>query len=152
MLFRSYAGELGNSLKVSVCDDSSYSTWTYKGYFQSAPGTSAQALAAGGSDDELHVVVIDEDGKFTGTPGQVLETYGYLSKASDSVLNGQSNYYKQVLFNNSGYIYAIDPVDYSNTSTTWGLTSNTTFDTCGTQTMSLTMGANDDPEIGRAHV
>ena len=108
----------------------------------------AQATAAGGSADELHIVVIDEDGKFTGTPGQVLETFGYLSKASDAVLNGQSNYYKQVLFNNSGYIYAIDPVDYSNTSTTWGLTSNTTFDTCGTQTMSLTMGANDDPANG----
>ena len=100
-----YPGTLGNSLKVSVCDNSTdFTSWTYKGYFQSAPGTSAQASAAKGSNDELHIVVVDEDGKFTGVPGQVLETFGYLSKASDAVLNGASNYYKQVLFTQSKYV------------------------------------------------
>ena len=59
-----YAGELGNSLTVSVVDSASYSTsWTVNGvgvssYFGSAPSTSAQATAAGGTNDQLHVVVV----------------------------------------------------------------------------------------------
>ena len=142
-------GELGNSLKVSVCDNSSeFGTWTYAGYFQSAANTSSQAEAAGGSYDELHIVVVDEDGKFTGTPGQVLETFGYLSKASDAMLNGASNYYKQVLFNSSQYVYAVDPVDYSNTYTTWGKTANTTFARCGTINRSLDSGVDSAPSAG----
>ena len=44
-----YPGELGNSLLVSVCDNSTdFTSWDYKGYFQSAPGTSAQSELAGG--------------------------------------------------------------------------------------------------------
>lgn len=146
-----YPGALGNSLKVSVCDSNGFSAWTYKGYFQSAPGTSAQAHTAGGANDELHIVVIDKDGKFTGTPGQVLETFGYLSKASDAVLNGQSNYYKQVLFTQSKYVYAVDPVQYDATADTqssgyWGQTSDTTFiNMTGNTTITLTGGADDAP-------
>ena len=147
-----YPGTLGNSLKVSVCDNSTdFTSWTYKGYFQSAPGTSAQASAAKGSNDELHIVVVDEDGKFTGVPGQVLETFGYLSKASDAVLNGASNYYKQVLFTQSKYVYAVDPVQYANTANTqtsgyWGQASSTTFtQMSGNTTVSLINGSDASP-------
>ena len=141
---------MGNSLTVSVVDNSSsFNGWKYKSYFQSAPGTSDQATAAGGSADELHIVVVDELGKFTGVPGQVLETFGYLSKASNAVLNGATNYYKQVLFNSSRYVYAADPVDYSNTSDTWGSTIDTTFATVtGNTTLTLAGGADDAPSDG----
>jgi Phage tail sheath protein subtilisin-like domain/Phage tail sheath C-terminal domain len=146
-----YPGALGNSLEVSVCDSNGFSAWAYKGYFQSAPGTSAQAAAAGGSNDELHIVVIDQDGLFTGVPGEVLETFGYLSKATDATLNGQTNYYKQVLFNQSQYVYAVDPVQYSTTANTqtsgyWGQTSNTTFTLMsGNTTVSLVGGVDVGP-------
>jgi hypothetical protein len=122
-----YPGALGNGLTVSVCDNSAnFTGWTYKGYFTSAPGTSSQVSAAGGSNDELHVVVVDAAGKF-GTAGAVLEVYPFLSKASDASVNGASNYYKQVIFNQSKYVYAVDPVDFANTTATWGKTANTAF-------------------------
>jgi hypothetical protein len=123
-----YPGKLGNSLSVAVCaNTASFSTWTYKGYFTSAPGTSDYVKNAGGADDEIHVAVIDAGGLLTGTQGTVLETFPFVSKASDASVNGATNYYKQVIFNNSKYVYAVDPVDYANTHTTWGQNSSTTF-------------------------
>ena len=126
-----YPGELGNSIQVEVFDSANttlFNAWEFKTYFTSAPGTSSQAQAAGGANDEMHIIVIDVTGKITGTPDTVLETYPFISKASDSTMNGSSTYWKQVIFNNSKYIYAIDAVDYANTHTTWGSDSSTTFD------------------------
>jgi hypothetical protein len=115
-----YAGTLGNSLAVSVCaNTSTFSTWAYKNYFTSAPKTSDYADSVAGADDEMHIVVIDENGLFTGSAGTVLETFGFVSAASDATINGVTNYYKQVIFNNSKYIYSMDPIDYSTTNTTW---------------------------------
>jgi len=123
-----YPGKLGNSLSVAVCaNTTSFGTWTYKGYFTSAPGTSDYVSNAGGADDEMHVAVIDAGGLFSGTQGTVLETFPFVSKASDASVNGATNYYKQVIFNNSKYVYAVDPVDYSNTHVTWGQTGSTSF-------------------------
>jgi hypothetical protein len=124
-----YVGALGNSLQVAVCANTSlFSTWTYAGYFTSAPGTSSQCSAAGGANDEMHVAVIDAGGLFTGSKGTVLETFPFLSKASDNKnSSGNSGYYKNYIFNNSKYIYATDPVEYSTTNSTWGQTSSTTF-------------------------
>ena len=139
-----YPGTLGNSLSVDVCDNSTnFATWNYKSLFTSAPGTSDFVEAAGGSDDEMHIVVVDADGLFTGTQGTVLETYGFVSKASDASLNGATNYYKQVIFNQSRYIYATDPVDYSNTVSSWGQTGSTTFATLtSNQTVDLNYGSD----------
>jgi len=115
-----YPGVIGNSLKVEVCANTSlFSSWSYKSFFTSAPGTSDYAAAVGGSNDEMHVVVVDAGGEFTGQQGSVLEVYPFLSKASDASVNGASNYYKQVIFNQSNYIYATDPVNYSTTNATW---------------------------------
>jgi len=99
-----FPGALGNSLNVSVCSSSTqFSTWEHKSLFTSAPGTSDYTDALGGTDDEMHVVVVDEDGLFTGVKGTVLETFQFVSKASDAKINGQSNYYKQVIFDTSNY-------------------------------------------------
>ena len=142
-----YPGSLGNSLSVAVCSNTAtFSTWTYKGYFTSAPGTSDFVTNAGGSYDELHVAVIDSGGLFTGTQGTILETFPFVSKASDASVNGSTNYYKQVIFNNSKYIYATDPVDYANTNATWGSTSNTNFARLNSnQLISLTGGTSVSP-------
>lgn len=146
-----YPGALGNSLDVHVCANTSlFTNWTYKTYFTSAPGTSDYAASVGGSNDEMHVVVVDADGKFSGSQGTVLETYAFLSKASDASINGSSNYYKNVIFNSSKYVYAIDPPSYATTFTTWGTAAaNTTFANLTTnQQISLTGGEDALPANG----
>ena len=55
-----WAGTRGNSIKVEIADSATFASWANKGKFDRAPGTSASVAAAGGSDDELHVLVIDE--------------------------------------------------------------------------------------------
>lgn len=112
-----YPGELGNSLKVAVSANSlNFSAFPYGSYFQGAVGTSTYAAGVGGANDEMHVVVVDEDGKFTGVANTVLETFAYLSKASDARTDdGSSNYYVDVLRDRSQYIYAI-----GRGTNTWG--------------------------------
>jgi hypothetical protein len=147
-----YPGTLGNSLSVSVCDagQSPFSSWTYAGYFNGAPGTSQACTDAGGSGDELHIVVVDTNGLFTGVKGTVLEVWPYLSKASDSTdALGNSNYYKNVIFNNSKYVYAVDPVSYSTTSASWGLSLATTFASLSAATtIAMADGTDATPTTG----
>jgi len=105
-----YPGALGNSLKVSVCPavsgDAYFTGWTYASSFDGAPGTSAYADARGGLRDEVHVVVVDEDGEFTGVPGQVLERFAYVSLGSDAKTpDGSSNYVKDVINSLSEYVW-----------------------------------------------
>jgi len=149
-----YPGALGNSISVSLLDaGGTFSTWTVNSvgvssYFTGAPGTSAQGTAAGATNDELHIIVTDAGGLITGTKNTVLEVWPYLSKAFDAVDSlGNSNYYKNVLYRSSRYIYGVDPVDYANTVATWGQTmSGTTFRTVtGAQTYRLTKGADAAP-------
>jgi hypothetical protein len=122
-----YAGALGNSLKVSVwanTNQTHFDAWAYKSYFDSVPGTSAFVSSVGGANDEMHIIVVDEDGLFTGTSGTVLETFPFLSKASDAKDSvGNSNFYKDVLWRKSKYIYWTDHPDAVNTAITWGTTS-----------------------------
>jgi len=138
------AGALGNSLTVSVCDNSTdFATWTYKSYFPGAPGNSEYVTAAGGQKDELHIVVVDRGGLFSAAANTVLETYAYVSKARDASINGVSNYYKQVIFNNSKYVYVMDPPDYAGQSGTWGGLSTTTFtQLSGVSTLTLAGGVD----------
>lgn len=113
-----YPGSMGNSILVSVADSATFVNWEYKDLFNSAPGTSDYAASKGGSNDELHVVVIDTAGKFSGTPGTVLERFAYVSKGSDAIsYQGLNNYYANVIRNQSNYVYWMDhPVGV----TDWG--------------------------------
>lgn len=80
--------------------------WQYSPLFDRAPGTSAYASTRGGVNDELHVVVVDEDGIFTRTAGTVLERFAFLSKASDAKdANGEGNYYVDVINRKSQYVW-----------------------------------------------
>jgi Phage tail sheath protein subtilisin-like domain/Phage tail sheath C-terminal domain len=121
-----YPGTLGNSILVSIADSATFSTWAYKDQFQSAPGTSDFVASKGGLNDELHIIVIDAGGKFTGTPGATLEKYSYVSKASDAIsYQGLSNYYTNVIRNQSQYVYWMD---HAVGGTNWGTSAiNTTF-------------------------
>jgi len=70
------------------------------------PGTSNYATARGARFDELHIVVLDGDGKITGNAGTVLEKHLSLSKAKDAEFSaGSPSYWRKYLKNNSGYIF-----------------------------------------------
>ena len=70
------------------------------------PETSKFATEVGGFRDELHIVVVDIDGKVTGTTGALLERFVGVSKASDAKTSvGETNYYVNVVKARSEYIY-----------------------------------------------
>ena len=107
-----YVGALGNSLKVDVftanATASVFSTWAYKNNFAGAPNTTPFVATFGGSYDQMHIVVTDEDGIFTGTKGTVLETFPFVSQASDAQYDdGTPAYWRTVIRNSSKYIYAM---------------------------------------------
>ena len=79
-------GSIGNSIRVSLAGAAAYSAWTYADQFDSAPGTSDHAAARGGSNDELHIIVIDSTGIFTGVAGTVLEKFAFVSAATSVVV------------------------------------------------------------------
>lgn len=144
-----YPGALGNSLSVSVADNSSFATWTYKSLFATAPGTSSYTIKENGQatniKDEMHIVVIDTNGAFTGTRGEVLEKYAFVSKASDAKKSdGSNNYYKNVLNNSSKYIWW---TDHPASSTGWGsVAKNAAFSDLGVNgsiTRNLSGGVDD---------
>merc|ERR1711965_311533 len=85
--------------------------WEYYFQFSGAPTTSDDVSAAGGSLDEMHIVVLDEDGGITGTAGTILETFEGVSQAADAKTStGASNYYPQVIYQQSKFIYWIDHI------------------------------------------
>ena len=100
--------------------------WQYYDRVNAAPGTSPYASDRGGSNDEIHVVVVDEDGGITGKAGDVLEVYDSLSKASDAKTpQGDTNYYPDVIYNKGAYVYWMD---HHSSGTNWGsAVQGTTF-------------------------
>ena len=117
---------LGNSLKVAMADGNVWSNWTYSSSFDSSPSTSAYVSAKGGSHDEVHIAVIDEDGAWTGTAGTVLEKFAFASKAADAKsADGTSNYYRDVINTQSKYVWWMDhPTSVTGTGLSWGSTAN----------------------------
>jgi len=116
--------------------------WKYYDLFNKAPGTSPAVSAKGGSNDELHIVVIDEDGEITGTKGDVLETFEAVSKASDAKdAQGNVNYYPDVIYKSSNYIYWMD---HNSGGSNWGSAANgTTFtDVTAVSNVSLQSGSD----------
>jgi len=92
--------------------------WQYYDLVDKAPATSTYASNRSGVNDEMHIVVVDEDGGITGTSGEVLEVYDSVSKGSDAkTAQGDTNYYVDVLYNQSEYIYWMDHVA---TGSNWG--------------------------------
>lgn len=102
-----YPGKIANSLKVIIADGATWSQLTaaHKKLFEFAPGTSESAAAIGASNDEVHVIVIDDKGLFTGVPGTILEKYAFLSKASDAKgLDNAPIFFGNVINQKSQYI------------------------------------------------
>ncbi len=129
-----YPGALGNSLKVLAVDGAGWAIIKAKASsartndealflarFDSAPSASTAMQDSNGGattgNDEMHVLVIDEDGAWTNSPGDVLEAHGYVSKASDAKrIDGSNNYIGTVLRNESKYVWLGDPTEITETS------------------------------------
>ena len=123
-----YPGTLGNSLKVSIADANTFTQWAYTTNFTGAPSTSTSVAAMGGSLDEMHIIVIDEDGLWTGTAGTVLERFEFVSKAKDGKRDdGTKSFYKDVVNQQSKYIWwtghNANVVASSATVAAWGSTA-----------------------------
>ena len=120
--------------------------WRYYDSVGAGPGTSAFVSDRSGSGDEIHVVVVDEDGDVTGVPGQVLETYEKLSKAADAKTpQGDSNYYPDVIYAKSQHVYWMD---HNTSGTNWGSNaSGTTFTAVDTPTLESLSGGADGSSV-----
>ena len=119
-------GSTGGLTRVITNGSNVRRRWQYYDQVSGAPGTSPDVLAAGGSNDELHFVVIDTDGSINGTKDEVLEVYEKVSKASDSKdAGGSNNFYPEVIYRKSSFIYW---GDHNSNGTNWGSAkANTTF-------------------------
>ena len=144
-------GVWGDSLKISVCPTSTaFSTWTHASLFDSAPGTSDYVSNLGGSNDEMHIVVLDETGDISGTANTVLEIFPFVSKAVDGrSVTGEVTYYKDVIFRSSNYIYWM--AHHTATSgALWGAyaTGATWLSSEATTELSLGSGVDGAPAVG----
>jgi len=139
-------------LKRAVADDSRIKRrWKYYDSVDRAPGTSTFVSERSGSGDEIHVVVVDEDGGISGTPGRVLEAFSSLSKAADAKTpQGDINYYPEVIYNKSQFIYWMD---HNTSGTNWGSNaSGTTFTSVTTPTLESLSGGSDGSTITDAEL
>jgi hypothetical protein len=114
-----YLGADGNSLKVIAwasntawqadASNANSPNYTFANQFPFGPNTSpwlTNVSNGAKTGDELHIIVIDANGVFTGIANTVLEKYQGLSRLTDSSTPlGANNYYRSVLFNQSKYIY-----------------------------------------------
>ena len=122
------------------------------------PGTSQYAADRGGRFDEVHVVVIDGDGKITGNTGTILEKHLNLSKATDAEFSaGSTSYWRNYLKDNSAYVFGGDEPNSGITTTGFSsgftLATGTSWDqdaegvifsASGKQDFTLGNGANYD--------
>jgi hypothetical protein len=123
------------------------------------PGTSEFAAERNSRFDEVHIVVIDAEGKITGNAGTILEKHLSLSKASDALYSsGSPSYWRKYLTTASEYIFAgstplgITTTGFSeaetyelSTDNDWDQeTQDITFGCCGALDLPLTGGLNYD--------
>lgn len=141
-----YPGAVGDSLQVSmITAGTAFTTWAYKSLFDSAPSTSAYASAAGGTNDEMHVVVIDRVGVITGVAGTILEKFSFVSQARDAKkFDGSTNYYKEVINSTSKYIWWMD---HDTTLTKAGAIATETFVTASTPFTKSLAGGSDGTDL-----
>jgi hypothetical protein len=140
----------GAGLQTAIPDNSYIRRrWRFSDLFDGPPGTSDWSIANGrGENDELHVVVYDKTGDITGydvdVKGQrgssVIEVWSAMSKNSAAkTTQGGGNYYPDVIFRGSNFIYWTDHISGG---TNWGTDIATGTD------YTLVTGVNSDQLTG----
>jgi len=111
--------------------------WEFSDVFDSAPGTSSYALSNGSANDEIHVVVVDAGGEFSGTAGSILESYTGLSLASDAKTEqGAGNFWFNVINAQSQYLAAVNREIFTNAGETAASSVSDAFGGSGDTTIS----------------
>ena len=137
----------------NVVPDNSYikRRWKFYDLFDGAPGTSDFATNnARGSGDEMHIVVYDTTGDITGSVATaaggrtagVMEVYGNVSKNPVAKTpQGSNNYYADVIFKQSRFIYWTDHIS---AGSNWGTDTTTTYTSVIPITIDELSGGTDD--------
>ena len=137
----------------NIIPDNSYikRRWGFYDLFDAAPGTSAWATANGrGSGDELHVVVYDTTGDITGfdngvaggRTSSVIEVFSNMSKnPSAKTAQGSTNYYSDVIFAQSQFIYWTDHIS---AGSNWGTDTTSAYTSVIPITIDELTGGTDD--------
>jgi len=118
------------TLATDYTDVSFTRNWEYFNTVDKTIGTSEFVTNFGNTAalDEVHVVVVDHDGLFSGVPGTVIETYEGLSRANNAKSpDGATIYYKDVINQNSQYIWSV--VDRTNAVSNTALNVTTSTNT-----------------------
>jgi len=133
-------------LAANVTSASISRYWEYFNAVDVAPGISPYQSSQGNTTavDEMHIVVSDEDGKFTGVPGTILEVYKALSRATDAKTpDGETNYYKTVINQNSRYVWWANDRSGSVSNTALNIASINTIPLY----LSFNQGQDGDSEV-----
>ena len=122
--------------------------WEYHTLVDTAPGVSNYVSARNANTsvrDEVHIVIVDEEGKFTGIPGEILEVWPNLSVATDAKgEQGGSIYYRDVLNQSSRYVWSL--TDYMGGDKKSRDTSLTTT-LAGNKNLSFNYGTDGPSEV-----
>lgn len=122
--------------------------WEFADAIGIAPGTSDYALGRGGLNDELHIVVVDRGGEWTGIKGTVLERHAFLSKAGDAKSpDGSAIYYPAKLNKTSEYIRWTDHLP---AGLNWGSNANGTTFTAVDKPATYRLSGGRDVNVGSA--
>lgn len=115
-----YPGAIANGLEIYTASCGADLT-DYADYLKGTSLTGASSFSSRlsstdsqGSEikDEVHLVVVDGLGKFTGTKGAVLEVWEGLSVFPDALKeDGSSLYFIDVINANSSYIYVVESAE-----------------------------------------
>lgn len=147
-----YTTSVKLSERVSLISDITMDTvkrrWGFFNLFDSAPGTSDYVSDRNGAGesakDEMHVVVLDEDGDITGQKRSVLETFSNLSRATDGkTTDGSANYYKTVINNQSEWVWWSNDRSNAASATATNIAASTNEDPLY---LSFTSGAGEGAE------
>jgi len=82
--------------------------WEFFNTVEVAPGQSDYVRLNGNTSasDEMHIVIVDDKGSFSGTSGAILEVYSSVSRATDAKNNdGSTNYYADIINDSSNYVW-----------------------------------------------
>jgi phage tail sheath protein FI len=94
------------ALSTNFTSDNINRYWEYFNVVDNAPGTSDFVAARGGVGDQLHIVVVDENGRFSDNRGNILEVWPNLSRATDARGDqGSSLYYAEAINQSSRYVW-----------------------------------------------
>ena len=98
--YAKYPGILGNSIKVIVATATTYA---------SIPAQLQRFMPSIPTGNEMHILVLDALGAWTGEVDEIIETFSYLSTLpGDRKPDGSPAYYVEVLNRASGYLYAME--------------------------------------------